>query len=121
MIGIHTKLTHETPKTAFLTHRCAIGAAELPCIPGRKRHRTIEAPDPNHAITKLPHLTIKRLTKLFTLSIINDKRPNCETNWPLAIGRTIPFEIIWPTLGTPLSDATEEKELAQDAPPSHLC
>ena len=50
MIGIHTKLTHETPKTAFLTHRCAIGAAELPCIPGRKRHRTIEAPDPNHAI-----------------------------------------------------------------------
>ena len=66
-------------------------------------------PDPNYAITKLPHLTIKRLTKLFTLSIINDKRPNCETNWPLAIGRTIPFEIIWPTLGTPLSDATEEK------------
>ena len=28
----------------------------------------------------------------------------------MRIGVQLPFDIIWPTLGTPLSDATEEKE-----------
>ena len=38
------------------------------------------------------------------------KRPNCEANWQSRIrGPPIPWEKIWPTLGTPLSDATEER------------
>ena len=37
-------------------------------------------------------------------------RPNCEINWPAKLNRaSIPFDKIWPTLGTPLSDATEER------------
>ena len=64
---------------------------------------------PSYQITELTHLTIKRITKFFTLAIITNERPNCETNWPIKIGRAIPYEVIWPTLGTPLSDATEEK------------
>ena len=36
--------------------------------------------------------------------------PTCETTWPEKTGSAIPFDIIWPSLGTPLSDATEEKQ-----------
>ena len=67
-------------------------------------------PDPAYAIETLAHLTIKRMTKLFTLDITKDERPTCETKWPEKIGGAIPFDIIWPSLGTPLSDATEEKQ-----------
>ena len=38
------------------------------------------------------------------------KPPNCEANWQKRInGPPIPWDKIWPTLGTPLSDATEER------------
>ena len=67
-------------------------------------------PDPHYAITKLTHLTLKRLTKHYTHHAIDMKRPNCEANWQSRIqGPPIPWEKIWPTLGTPLSDATEER------------
>ena len=67
-------------------------------------------PDPHYAISKLPQLTIKRLTKLFTHHSVTTKPPNCEANWQKRIrGPPIPFKDIWPTLGTPLSDATEER------------
>ena len=52
---------------------------------------------------------LKRITKLLTLDIIDNARPNCKTNWPIKLNHPVPFEIVWPTLGTPLSDATEEK------------
>ena len=67
-------------------------------------------PDPEYAITKIPQMSIKRLTKLFTHHAVETKRPNCEANWQSRIrGPPIPFDKIWPTLGTPLSDATEER------------
>ena len=67
-------------------------------------------PDPQYAISRLPQLSIKRLTKLFTHHAIETKRPNCEANWQKRIrGPPIPWDLIWPSLGTPLSDATEER------------
>ena len=67
-------------------------------------------PDPQYAITSLTHLTIKRLTKLFTHHTITTARPNCEEAWNQRIrGPPIPWDDIWPTLNTPLSDATEER------------
>ena len=67
-------------------------------------------PDPQYDIKKLTHLTIKRLTKHYTHHAVAMKRPNCEANWQSRIrGPPIPWEKIWPTLGTPLSDATEER------------
>ena len=66
--------------------------------------------DPAYMIKKLQDLTIKRLTKFFTYHNVKMARPNCEINWPIKFnGWSIPFEKIWPTLGTPLSDATEER------------
>ena len=67
-------------------------------------------PDPHYAISKLAQLSMKRLTKLYTHHAIETKPPNCEANWQSKIrGPPIPFDKIWPTLGTPLSDATEER------------
>ena len=67
-------------------------------------------PDPQYAISTLPQLSIKRLTKLFTHHAVETKRPNCEANWQSRIrGPPIPWDEIWPSLGTPLSDATEER------------
>ena len=62
-----------------------------------------------YEIHNLPDLTIKRLTLLFTFPHIEGLRPNCEANWSLRLGPHIPWPLIWPSLGTPLSDATEEK------------
>ena len=63
-----------------------------------------------YKITCLNHLTIRRLTYHFTQPLIGDKRPNCEEAWNERCGQRslIPFHLIWPSLGTPLSDATEE-------------
>ena len=50
------------------------------------------------------------MTKIFTHKSVDIQRPNCEINWPTHFGgASIPFDKIWPTLGTPLSDATEER------------
>ena len=74
----------------------------------------VQNPDPLYSIKKslrICHLTIKKVTKLITVTEqIKDSRPNCEKSWQLRIGFTIPYEEIWPLLGTPLSDAMEEKE-----------
>ena len=71
----------------------------------------VQNPDPQYAIEELADLTIKRVTKLITVTEqIKNNRPNCEEAWALRIGFTPPFDEIWPSLGTPLSDATEEKE-----------
>ena len=67
-------------------------------------------PDTGYAIKTLPQASIKRLTKLFTHHAVVTKRPNCEANWQKRIrGPPIPWDKIWPSLGTPLSDATEER------------
>ena len=73
----------------------------------------VQNPDPQYAIEELADLTIKRVTKLITVTEqIKNNRPNCEEAWALRVGFTPPFDEIWPSLGTPLSDATEEP--AQD-------
>ena len=43
---------------------------------------------------------------------IRGARPNCEANWASKYprGPPIPWNLIWPSLGTPLSDATEERD-----------
>ena len=61
-------------------------------------------------ITTLAQVTIKRMTHLFTQPHILGARPNCEDAWIKRVGWNVPFPKIWPTLGTPLSDATEEKQ-----------
>lgn len=86
-----------------------IGPASLafPCNEGWTPAR--QHPDPQYQITELAHLTIKRITKLFThFDIIKNARPNCVANWQARVGN-INIDKIWPTLGTPLSDATQEK------------
>ena len=69
-------------------------------------------PPSEYTINNLAHATIHRLTYLFTQPHINGARPNCEANWALRYprGPPIPWRLIWPSLGTPLSDATEERE-----------
>ena len=68
-----------------------------------------DVPD-KYKITCLNQLTIKRLTFHFTQPLIGGKRPNCEAAWNERCGlrSPIPFHLVWPSLGTPLSDATEE-------------
>ena len=71
----------------------------------------MQNPDPQYAIKKLMDLTIKKTTKLMTVTKqIKNARPNCEKKRKIRMGFQLPFNVIWPTLGTPLSDATEEKE-----------
>ena len=73
---------------------------------------------PHDAPTKPPglligtpaHLSIRRLTHLFQYRHAHGERPSCEELWQGQFpGPPIPWAEIWPSLGTPLSDATEEK------------
>ena len=73
---------------------------------------------PHDAPTKPPelligtpaHLSIRRLTHLFQYRHTHGERPSCEELWQTQFpGPPIPWAEIWPSLGTPLSDATEEK------------
>ena len=65
----------------------------------------------------LSDLTIGAMTRVLTRRITEGVRPNCEANWVLAwqraFGGPMPFQPkwkeIWPSLGTPLSDPSEEK------------
>jgi hypothetical protein len=67
--------------------------------------------DPKYHITNLTHLTIKRVTKFLTSLLTAKQRPNCEKNWDLHFPPNMitPWDLIWPSLGTLLSDAIEEK------------
>ena len=52
------------------------------------------------------------MTTIFTARITRDVRPNCETNWTSRWYRPIDnlnWMRVWQSLGTPLSDPTEEK------------
>ena len=74
---------------------------ETPVTPGPKaRHRT------------LSDITIKTITKHFTSYINEGVKPNCITNWPKFVDHTrhIPFDKVFASFGTPLSDPTEERQ-----------
>ena len=67
-------------------------------------------PKPRYVIDRLSHVTIKRVTKLLTAQHTLGHRPNCEANWQLRFPHLeIPWNEIWKSIGTFLSDATEEK------------
>ena len=52
------------------------------------------------------HTITEHLTRL----LVGDTRPNCEANWAQRLpGPPIPWKQVWNSLGTPLSDPTEEK------------
>ena len=55
-------------------------------------------------------LTISSITDHLTLSIIEGVRPNCEKAWSRRISGTIAWNVIWKSIGTALSDSTEEKQ-----------
>ena len=92
------------------THICGPSTIIFPVNLGW--HSQLTHPVPNDLIiSSLSQLTIKRITALLTRQQIGSARPNCEANWQSRIGGSpIPFESLWKTLGTPLSDATEEKQ-----------
>eukprot|EP00964_Phaeocystis_antarctica_P128559 scaffold92333_cov105-Phaeocystis_antarctica.AAC.1 len=50
------------------------------------------------------------MTTYLTNELIGDVRPNSEENWNKRVSYTIPWKRVWASLGTPLSDATEEKQ-----------
>ena len=52
------------------------------------------------AIFDLQHLTVRRLTRYFTLCATAGKRPNCEEAWQKRFpGQPIPWKKIWDSLG----------------------
>ena len=53
-------------------------------------------------------ITIQNVTQLNTRLLTANVRPNCEAAWNLRMGRILPWPEIWGSLGTELSDATEE-------------
>ena len=62
-------------------------------------------------LRRLTDLTIHELTLYLTKTITDGVRPNCERAWEtrLALPYPIPWRMIWASIGTPLSDPTEEK------------
>ena len=76
-------------------------------------------------IRSLPDLTIHNITTHLTyFNVSKDTRPNCETNWTKRLNINISvseWTKVWASLGTPLSDPTEEKTLASPAAPSNQC
>ena len=67
------------------------------------------AHDQTQKMKSLPMLTIKRITHYFTYPHTERARPNCEANWQAKFSVPIPWKKIWPSLGTKISDATEER------------
>jgi len=53
--------------------------------------------------------SIHEMTAYLTKRQIGDARPNCEAAWNRHISYSIDWKKVWKSLGTPLSDATEEK------------
>ena len=62
-------------------------------------------------LRRLTDLTIHELTLHFTKRTTDGVRPNCEHAWEtrLAPPFPIPWKTVWASIGTPLSDPTEEK------------
>ena len=58
---------------------------------------------------KLSDLTISKLTKYHTSFFSDNAAPTCITTWQPYVGSNIPFDKVFASLGTPLSDATEER------------
>ena len=71
-------------------------------------HTTHNNQDP-HKHTLYNTLTIQNITHHLTDQIVGDTRPNCEANWKTRIPYPLDWKGIWASLGTPLSDATEER------------
>jgi len=71
---------------------------------------------PDDGITSLTHLNISNITKHFTTPHIRGLRPNCEAEWANPDPNLhrlpnirVPWDKVWESLGTPISDATEER------------
>ena len=71
---------------------------------------------PDDGITSLTHLNISNITKHFTTPHIRGLRPNCEIEWANPDPKhhrlpntRVPWDKVWESLGTPISDATEER------------
>ena len=60
---------------------------------------------------RMSDVTIKTITKHFTSYVIGEAKPNCITNWPrfIPFTRHTPFDKVFASFGTPISDATEER------------
>ena len=64
------------------------------------------------AVKRLSELTIHEITQHFTKLITDGVRPNCEENWNARVTTPLSDKMwmeIWRSIGTPLSDPTEEK------------
>jgi hypothetical protein len=59
---------------------------------------------------KLSDFTIHTVSAHLTSIITKDKVPNCVKNWEQDVGPNIPFDKVFASMGTPLSDATEERQ-----------
>ena len=61
--------------------------------------------------TKLSEIfKIHNMTKYLTMRMVGDARPNAEANWDKRVPYNIPWKRVWSSLGTPLSDPSEEKQ-----------
>ena len=67
-----------------------------------------EKPTKNGKRRRQSDITIQNITQLNTRLLTANVRPNCEAAWNLRMGRILPWPEIWDSLGTELSDATEE-------------
>ena len=69
-------------------------------------------PPPGHRPVpeRLSSLTIRQMTKAHTTAHVGSERPTCEKSWEDdgRVGRPLPWDIIWPSIGTELTDPTEE-------------
>ena len=81
-------------------------------------HKTYPAPEgwtpaqqtEGEPIKGLYDLTVKKITRHLTTLYIGSERPSCEAAWQKRFpGPPIPWKKIWASLGTPFSDAWEEK------------
>ena len=63
-------------------------------------------------LRRLSDLTIHEITVHLTELYVGDDRPTCETKWPekLPPGPRIPWTKVWASVGTDLSDPTEEAD-----------
>ena len=53
---------------------------------------------------------IHNMTQYLTMRIVGDAKPNAEDNWNKRVSYPIPWKRVWASLGTPLSDPSEEKQ-----------
>eukprot|EP00966_Prymnesium_polylepis_P333897 7389305-Prymnesium_polylepis.2 len=73
-------------------------------LPGQDAHL------PKNKLRKLSDLTIHAVTDHLTSLITKAQVPSCVKNWEAWVGPQVPFEKVFASMGTPLSDATEERQ-----------